>query len=236
MRDGTARPAKGYPMPKPDLDFRPASYWDHADPVSAILSGIKGQNRREMARDFITGRAPGWLGEIDAGLLGSSVDDRTRGFLGATDPRWMGGEYLPDYLPGEVEIARLVLDSSTRDVISFRARGRRRTGRNRIRYRVVDEYHEPGRARWTCRLASSARPLSLREMIALIDGARSPDYEPGYESLADSFRDAQNGVEPEDLVDFVRVESDFYPGLAGHFEREAAVWLMRKRVELGDEG
>ena len=46
-----------------DLQFRPASYWDHAGPVSAILSGIKGQNRREMVRDFVTGLAPKHLGE-----------------------------------------------------------------------------------------------------------------------------------------------------------------------------
>jgi hypothetical protein len=29
-----------------DLAFRPASYWDHPDPVTAIRSRITGQNRR----------------------------------------------------------------------------------------------------------------------------------------------------------------------------------------------
>ena len=28
-------------MPQPVLLYRPASYWDHADPVSAIVAGIR---------------------------------------------------------------------------------------------------------------------------------------------------------------------------------------------------
>ena len=40
-----------------ELDFRPRSYWDHANPASAILQNIKGQVRREMVRDFIEGTA-----------------------------------------------------------------------------------------------------------------------------------------------------------------------------------
>ena len=91
-------------MPQLDLQYRPASYWDHADPVAAILSGIKGQNRREMARDFVTGNAPDWLGGIDPDLLEATLDERTRDHLGGTHPSWMGGEYLPDYLPGEVPL------------------------------------------------------------------------------------------------------------------------------------
>ena len=44
----------------------------------------------------------------------------------------MGGEYLPDLLPNEVEIARVVLKSTTMDVQSIRAR---RT-KHRIIYRI----------------------------------------------------------------------------------------------------
>ena len=46
----------------------------------------------------------------------------------------MGGEYLPDYLPTEVEVARIDLQSIMRDAISIRA-CRDPKG---IRYRVVD--------------------------------------------------------------------------------------------------
>jgi hypothetical protein len=220
-------------MPQLDLQYRPASYCDHADPVAAILCGIKGQNRREMARDFVTGNVPDWLGSIDPGLLEATLDAQTRDHLGGTHPSWMGGEFLPDYLPGEVEIARIVLASVTQDVISFRAR--RRRGGRRIQYRVVDEYPEPGRPGWSCRPASSARPLTLGQVIALIDGAKNPDFEPGREGpLTDVFRD-QDGADPDDLVDFVMVESDFYPGLSEYFEQRAQKWLQRKRRELEDE-
>jgi hypothetical protein len=34
----------------------------------------------------------------------------------------MGGEYLPDYEEGDVEIARIELESTTADVISIRVK------------------------------------------------------------------------------------------------------------------
>ena len=220
-------------MPQPDLLYRPASYWDHADPVSAIVAGIRGQNRREMARDFLAGRAPDWLGEIDAGLLEDVLDEETRDALGASHPSWMGGEYLPDLLPGEVEIARVVLASVLQDVISIRAR--RRRGGRRILYRVVDEYGEPGEPGWTCRPASSVQPLATGQVIDLIETARCPRFDVGDAPLTEMFRDFQEGSDPRDLVGFVTVESVFYPGLAGHFERRAEEWLERRLREVADE-
>ena len=139
-----------------DLQFRPQSYWDSANPLTAILGNIKGENRRQMARDFITGSAAEILGEINSDLLADVIDDGLRNELGSLHPSWMGGEYLPDYLPGEVEIARIVLASVTQDIISVRAR--RRRGGTRILYRIVDEY------RMSPRTASPATqsPRSVR--------------------------------------------------------------------------
>ncbi|HKU59919.1 MAG TPA: hypothetical protein VJQ44_01785 [Gemmatimonadales bacterium] len=219
------------PTPGIDLDFRPASYWDLDNPVAAILAGIKGQNRREMARDFVLGLAPAELGEIDASLLGHGLDQRTRTRLGALHPDWMGGEYLPDCLPGEVEIARIVLASVTRDVLSVRARRRRA----RYLYRMVDEYEEPGRPKWICRPASSKRPLTLGRLIGLIESATNPDFELQEGTLPDRFREEQYLDQPEMAADFVTVESEIYPGLAEYFERQAQGWLERRRRELEDE-
>jgi hypothetical protein len=224
---------KGISMPQPDLLYRPASYWDHADPVSAIVAGIRGQNRREMARDFLTGRAPAELGEIDAGLLEDVLDEETRDALGASHPSWMGGEYLPDLLPGEVEIARIVLASTLQDVISIRAR--RRRGGRRILYRIVDEYGEPGEPGWTCRPASSMQPLSMGRLIELIESARCPRFDVGDGPLTEAFRDFQEGTDPRDLVDFVTVESEFYPELGEYFEQRAQEWLERRLEEDQDE-
>ena len=114
---------------------------------------------------------------------------------------------------------RIVLESVTQDVIGIRAR--RRRGGRRIFYRVVDEYHEPGRAAWRCRPASSARPLTLAELIALIEGAQDPDFDEHEGTLPDRLRDMQEGADPEDVADFVRVESDFYPALSAYFEEKA---------------
>jgi hypothetical protein len=84
---------------------------------------------------------------------------------GRAHPSHMGGEYLPPLRKGEVEIARISLQSETADQISVRAR---RIGR-RMGYCVVDEYPES----WTyvCHPASSLSPLSLRELIALMESA-----------------------------------------------------------------
>jgi hypothetical protein len=218
-------------VPEIDLDFRPASYWDLDNPLAAILSGIKGQNRREMARDFVLGLTPAELGEIDVSLLGDGLDPRTRARLGALHPAWMGGEYLPDCLPGEVEIARIVLASTTQDVLSVRAR--RRGGR--YRYRMVDEYPEPGQPGWICRPASSARPLTLGRLIGLIESATNPDFESQEGTLPDRFREGQFPDQPEMAAAFVSVESEIYPGLTEYFERQAQEWLEHRRRELEDD-
>ena len=210
-----------------DLQFRPASYWDHGDPVTAIASGIKGQNRRDMVRDFVTGRMPAELGDIHPDLVANTLDDATRKDLGAAHPSWMGGEYLPDYLPGEVEIARIVLASATQDVISIRARRRRRGCR--ILYRIVDEYHETGREPWGCRPASSAFPLTLGRLIGLIDGAQGPDFDSVDGTFTDYLRDMQEMADPEDLARFVTVESDFYRSISGFYEGKSRDWLERWR-------
>ena len=37
-----------------DLSFRPEKYWEHGDPFGAILSGIKGQARRQSDEATLT--------------------------------------------------------------------------------------------------------------------------------------------------------------------------------------
>jgi hypothetical protein len=174
-------------------------------------------------------------GGVDPDLLEDALDEGTRRRLGALHPSWMGCEYLPGYLAGEVEIARIVLASVMQDVISFRARRRRRHGELRILYRVVDEYLEPGDLPWGCRPASSPLPLAFGQMIRLIDGARRPAWGYGDGALTDAIRDSQEGGEPEDIVHFLSVESDFYPDLAAWYDARAEEWLERRRWELEDD-
>ena len=86
---------------------------------------------------------------------------------GELPPSWMDGEYLPDYLPGEVEIARIVLESVTQDVVSIRAR--RRGSVRRIVYRVVDQFG----SEFDFSPRSSRRPLSHGRLARLIDTLRN---------------------------------------------------------------
>ncbi len=205
-----------------DFDFTPADYRDVASPAAALLLNVKGDLRRRLLRDLLNGRGtPG----VDPSLWSESAPDLARGLLARVHPQWMGGEHLPPYLPGEVEIARVTLANVTRDVISVRAR--RRGGR--YRYRVVDDYG----ARWRLKVQSSAKPLPLRLLILLIDTAclaetRWPD-------LTEELRNAHGG-EPAEAASFVEVTSDVYPSLEAHYTVKAERWLARRvrNVPMGD--
>jgi hypothetical protein len=116
-----------------DYSFCPKSYWEVADPWQAILANVQGTRRRQMIRDFWEA---GRIEElVDAHLL-DVLDGKTRHLLGQIHPTFMGGEYLPEYKSGQVEIARVELESTTADVISVRATPKS----SDIVYSIVDEY------------------------------------------------------------------------------------------------
>lgn len=207
--------------PPIDFDFAPADYRDVPSPAAALLLNVKGDLRRRVLRDILSGKAGHGL---DPSLWAESTSELATGILGRVHPQWLGGEFLPDYLPGEVEIARVTLDNVTRDVVSVRARHRS----GRYRYRVVDEYG----ARWRYRPHSSVHPLALWRLIQLIDtahlaNARWPD-------LTDELRDAHGG-DRDDAARFVDVTSDLYPDLERHYRSRAAQWLarMQKSAQAG---
>jgi hypothetical protein len=115
-----------------DLNWRPRDYF-FTDAETRILSRITGQWRLEDARKLMAGNRE--VQDLYEFLTASKHDDAVRRDITGVHPQAMGGEYLPALSPGEVEIARIVLESTTRDIISFRAR----RGKDRIRYKVVDE-------------------------------------------------------------------------------------------------
>lgn len=204
-----------------DLGFRPASYWEAADPLAAIIQNIKGQNRREMARDFLTGQSAEALGEIEDHYLADELDADTRNSLGGFHPSFMGGEYLPAYAPGETEIARIVLQSVTQDVYSVRAR--RRSGRGRIRYRIVDEYD----SLYDLTRQSSVRPLTLAQLIHLIDTADAGETnEAGDPYLENIIRDQLDDGGAESAAGFVGVESTVYPELGEYYDARLLAWAL----------
>ena len=77
---------------------------------------------------------------------------------GAVHPTGLGGEFLPDYLSDEVEIARLSFDSVTWDVYQVRAQV---GAGGRIRYRVVDDNHDYQYGIYSVSPESSGKPFTF---------------------------------------------------------------------------
>ena len=116
-----------------DLDYRPNNYFWANQMGVQLSSEIKGSQRKALYEASI---ADSEISEFDAFLSKPVLSSFERAVIGGLHPSLMGGEYLPDKVKGEVEIARITLNSTTQDVISLCARSRK----NGIFYRVVDEY------------------------------------------------------------------------------------------------
>ena len=231
-----------------ELKWRPQSYTDFPDPLALALNGIQGQRRREMIRDILTREVTddrsfdeyAGLGDevVNELLFGSIQQDileerAPKSFIdtmsGAHSPCWMGGEFLPDFMPGEIEIARIILESTLLDVISVRARWRS----GRYRYRVVDEHI----TEFAIRRKTSHLPLTLQELINLLEQGDVVDHVfPGsagtglvrhwwHQQLSDGVYDA------EECPGFTSVESDQYPSLALWYKKHSEEWI----TEYADE-
>ena len=111
-----------------DLSFRPP-----AKLFPLLLSRVKGTARR---RELIRAMEEERLEDLPEQFLQSALSHEERSASGALHPALMGGEYLPDFLKDEVEVARIELASTTGDVISIRMRPTKKG----LVYRVVDEY------------------------------------------------------------------------------------------------
>jgi hypothetical protein len=199
-----------------DLNFRPASYWGPQSFETRLGSHIKGELRRQAA---LKDHAHGFH---DADLAAESLSKAEREAAGQIHPWLMGGEYLPDFMPNEVEIARVVMKSVTMDVVSIRAR----QTKHRVIYRIVDEY-EDSLESFTLAKKTSVHPLSLSDLIKMIDFAVDGGLVGGnrdfmYEDPAGSNKD------PHELYDFASAYSAFYPELEAWYEKSNAEWLERE--------
>ncbi len=158
-------------------------------------------------------------------ILQPALDEQHRAAAGAVHPWLMGGEYLPDLLSDEVEIARVTLKSTTLDVISIRAR----RIKDQIVDRIVDEYMEEGDDRFSIKPETSTAPLSLEQVIRvieendLVDGPREGNYEGG------------TYCGPDEIFDFCTVSSAFYPELARRFDEANEEWRQAELAKLEDE-
>jgi hypothetical protein len=217
---GNARRREMKTYPEIDYAFRPESYWSSPDPLSLILSHVKGSNRREMIRDYWNA---GVLKELDDDLLKDTLTEAERNRIGKIHPTFMGGEYLPDFKVGEEEIVRIELASTTADVISVRAR----PVSGGIAWRVVDEY--PNDGEYTITPEVSARPLTLAELISLLDeGSYSGGIEGGLILGWNNVNLDCGGGKARDLRNFTSVESPHYSDLSSHYENVFDDWEKEK--------
>ena len=222
-RHRTTGPAR----PDFDLTYRP-DYWRPSDPISVIIANVKGEVRRRQILDVLEGRhqllAKG--AELPEELLADELSEDERAALGGVHPALMGGEYLPGYDRGEIEIARIVLASTTMDVVSVRAH-RKRYG---IHYRVVDEYE----TRFAHHPQASRAPLTLGEIISLLDSIREQGEPPGPEFITGvrDFNYSFSRRHPECYAHFATVHSPFYRQLCAFYHWRGEQWLAAERARI----
>jgi hypothetical protein len=204
-------------VPGIDLSFRPRTYFWPLGLETHLVARVKGAERKAALKAWI---AAGCVGHIPDFFAQSTLDDKERQALGRIHPAFMGGEYLPEMMDTEVEIARITIASVTQDVTSVFAR---RT-KHRIRYRVVDEYEGGTLCGRTTR--TSVRPLALGELEAFFNGAWSI-----FDVVAMNFH--REGYDREAMRDFVvGVESQFYPQIGRLYELRIEAWGAARRSEL----
>lgn len=140
-------------------------------------------------------------------------------------PGFGDGGYLPDLGDDEVDIALISLESTTGDVIAFRAT----PVADGIRYSVVDEYDNAFEVDRPVRPG----PLTLGQIIELIDTVEGPDGMVGLVEERLEFNLVDDDSDPDDLRDFIEVSSLFYPQLAGYYDERIAAWVEAVRERQG---
>ena len=175
-----------------DLQFRPKTYFRPERLEQYLISKVKGAVlRKKLKALFKEGRREELRDLIDD----VAFSDADRKVLESVHPMFMGGNYLPDTDEGEVEIARISIQSTTGDVTSVYARPENGV----IHYRVVDEYGgDTLQGRST---ATTTAPMTLGEFADFFFTAW-----PLIELLEMNFEDDLEGA-----LGFFSVDSEFYP-------------------------
>jgi hypothetical protein len=209
-----------------NMEFRPDTYWPVSLTQAQLIDRISGKVRRDMARDIL--EAEGFAG-LSTFLGRETLPIAQREMWGRVHPAFMGGEYLPPLLEGEVEIVGLSLASTTSDQISIRAR---REGGG-IRYRIVNEYEAEG-LNYETSFDWTEAPMTLAELVRFIDESGIPGdiYSGG--AVMSNWACAYDGDgDVETAWEFVTIHSTFYPQLRDYYRRAWEDW--RARIKPSDD-
>lgn len=202
-----------------DWQYRPTSYFWAKGYGIGLTSDIKGVERRRLYEEAIENGS-----EIDPMISSAELDAVSTASLGQLHPWFLGGEYLPNARRNEVEIARIVIASTTQDVTSIYARP---IGK-RIAYRIVDEYGGETISGRSAR--TSIRPLSLEALVEFFIN--------GWELLTCLDANFESrGYDRAQVHDFiVEASSSFYPEFGKAISATINRWLDEIHAnETGDE-
>jgi hypothetical protein len=101
----------------------------------------------------------------------------------------------------------------------------------KIHYRFVDRF----KRRFYFRPTMSLLPLTMSELISLLESVRILNYEPvkGITKVLRQYAldELSPSDDPTELVDYVRVKSKFYPELESYYTEEALEWVAEAKTE-----
>ena len=128
-----------------------------------MIRRIKGNYRRHFVSHAIQDEG---VDSIPEALKDHNISENLKGVLGQQNPRFRGGEDLPNLEEGEVEIARLSLSNSVHgEVTSLRAKQTKEAGK--ISLRMVDEYE----SEITLPYSIADMPLTSEQVVSLFRDA-----------------------------------------------------------------
>tara|TARA_Y100001968_G_C19111812_1_gene597569 strand:+ start:159 stop:674 length:516 start_codon:yes stop_codon:yes gene_type:complete len=133
------------------------------------------------------------------------------------------GEYLPKLSSIEVEICRRVLNSSTIDITSLRVRRHN----NRYIYKMVDE----NSSKFVLPIQTSIKTLKMKDLIQIFDNCEQTEGENGpIDSIGlikplIIYEKVENKMTSEEINQFVKVESSFYPKIENYYSYMIEKWI-----------
>ena len=205
-----------------DLDFRPKSYWVFANARQQLKAGqtrVDGDELLDLCDEVVDEE------ETSSGEMSVSSElDLLTAFLGRLNHPAREGE--------AVEIAHIQMFNPWCDFSSVLAEWRD----GRIHYQVVDNY--PDSCNYRCTPESSDRPLSLGELIELIDTAEHVDKSSGeVESRGLVFGVLEHNLDGgvDELRSFIRVTSAFYDDLDVWYALACSEWCREHSWEEEEE-
>ena len=203
-----------------DLSFRPSSRLFPLTAEKLLLSRVKGTQRRESLTAAIEQDR---LSDLNPFFTQTSLSAEDRRARAAIHPSFMGGEYLPDFEEGELEMARLSLRSVTADVISIRLR---RTEDGFV-YRIVDEYmdQDPNGLLNEPTTIVVDQPLTMKDFGAFVVQV----------SRMDHWCDPESHETEEEAQDFVVATSEFYPEFGDYIAEAISLKYPKPHSEDEEE-